>query len=137
MAERSRAHRVLIEDTREDGQYLRVTWHRDARQFVLSHWRDDTCVAATRIDPAAAADLVRLLADGLADGLADAATARPSRERPPEQRASPAGRRERWRALVDALRRAGSDASATMSPTVQEPWPQSDDFRRRRSDRPA
>lgn len=90
MAERSRAHRVLIEDTRENGQYLRVTWHRDAGQFVLSHWRDDTCVAATRIDPAAAADLVRLLADGLADAA-----------------------------------------------TGPESWPQSDDLRWKRSDRPA
>jgi hypothetical protein len=133
MAERSRAHRVLIEDTREDGQYLRVTWHRAAGQFVLSHWRDDTCVAATRIDPVAAADLVRLLADGLAD----AATADPSGERPTEQRASPAGRQQRWRALVDALRRAGSGAPATTSPAVQEPWPQPDDLRWKRSDRPA
>ena len=58
-------NRVFIEDARRDGTYLRVTWHTDARQFVVSHWQDDVCTAATRIPVSAAPGLVNLLVEGL------------------------------------------------------------------------
>ena len=60
-------NRVVIEDSRSDGSYVRVTWHPDGQKFVLSNWRDDVCIAATRIEPAAAADLIALLARGLGE----------------------------------------------------------------------
>jgi hypothetical protein len=60
-------NRVVIEDSRADGSYLRVTWHPDGRKFVVSHWRDDVCLAATRVEPAAVPDLISLLARGLGE----------------------------------------------------------------------
>lgn len=58
--------RALVEDVREDGAFLRVTWHDASNRFVVSHWRDNVCVAATQLDPAGAAPVIGVLADGLA-----------------------------------------------------------------------
>jgi hypothetical protein len=52
--------RVLIEDVRGNNMFLRVTLHQDAGVIVVSHWRGDECVAATRIPLAAAAELADL-----------------------------------------------------------------------------
>ena len=59
--------RVFVEDARGNGAYLRVTWHADGRQFVVSHWHDDVCVAATRVPVDAAPELVSMLVNGLAE----------------------------------------------------------------------
>jgi hypothetical protein len=59
--------RVLIEDARGDGNYLRTTWHAERRAFVVSTWRDEVCTGAVRVPVAAAAELARLLIDGLSD----------------------------------------------------------------------
>ena len=48
---------------------MRVTWHPEKQIFVVSHWRDDVCVAATRVSAAAAADLINVLVSGLAESL--------------------------------------------------------------------
>lgn len=58
--------RAVIEDTRRDGTWLRTTWHEDAGVFVISHWDDDVCVAATRIAVESASDLIAVLVAGLA-----------------------------------------------------------------------
>ena len=63
----STRRRVFVEDTRRDGQFLRVTWHGDQQQFVVSNWQDTVCVGATRVPVAAAPELVSVLVDGLAD----------------------------------------------------------------------
>src|SRR5438034_46313 len=52
--------RVLIEDARENGTFLRVTWHPESRMVVVSHWRDDICLAATRVPVEASADVIAL-----------------------------------------------------------------------------
>lgn len=65
--------RVLIEDARRDGSYLRTTWHAERRAFVVSTWRGEVCTGAVRVPVAAAGELARLLIDGLAH----AATAPP------------------------------------------------------------
>jgi hypothetical protein len=70
---------VLIEDARRDGHHLRVTWHPEHRQFVLSTWREDVCTGAARLAVEDAAGLAALLVDGLADAAAAAAAAPPSR----------------------------------------------------------
>ena len=57
--------RVLIEDTRHDGSYLRTTWHAERRAFVVSIWRDEVCTGAVRVPVAGAGELARLLIDGL------------------------------------------------------------------------
>jgi hypothetical protein len=57
--------RVLIEDARRDGSYLRTTWHAERRAFVVSTWRGEVCTGAVRVPVAAAGELARLLVDGL------------------------------------------------------------------------
>ena len=59
--------RVFVEDARRNGQYLRVTWHAEQQQFVVSNWDDNVCVGATRVAPRDVPDLVALLVEGLAD----------------------------------------------------------------------
>jgi hypothetical protein len=63
-------HRVLIADVRADGTYIRVTWHADRSTFVLSHWDDNGCIAATRVSVDDVPQLIGLLTNGLADALA-------------------------------------------------------------------
>jgi hypothetical protein len=45
---------------------LRATWHGEDGVVVLSIWRENRCVATTRLRPADAARLVALLTEGLA-----------------------------------------------------------------------
>ncbi|HEV8297651.1 MAG TPA: hypothetical protein VGQ20_10145 [Acidimicrobiales bacterium] len=100
MAEpRSFPHRVFVSDLRRDGHYLRTTWHPEHGAFVVSHWRGDVCVAATRIRVEDAADLVALFANGLADAAStrSAAAADGTRARPALSR---------WRALLVRWREA-------------------------------
>lgn len=59
--------RVFVEDARRNGQFLRVTWHGDHQQFVVSNWDDDVCVGATRVPLEGVPELVSLLVEGLAD----------------------------------------------------------------------
>jgi hypothetical protein len=57
--------RVLIEDVRRDGSYLRMTWHAERSAFVVSTWRGEVCTGAVRVPVAAARELTHLLIDGL------------------------------------------------------------------------
>jgi hypothetical protein len=59
--------RAYVEDMRGNGAYLRMTWHPDGRQFVVSHWHDEVCIAATRVPVEAVPELVTLFVNGLAD----------------------------------------------------------------------
>jgi hypothetical protein len=70
--------RVLIEDTRHDGSYLRTTWHAERRAFVVSTWRDEVCTGAVRVPVAAAGELARLLIDGLTDAATSPAPTGPT-----------------------------------------------------------
>jgi hypothetical protein len=54
---------------------MRVTWHAESNVFVVSHWRGEVCVAATRIPPEAAPDLVNLLVKGLAESASTSSVA--------------------------------------------------------------
>jgi hypothetical protein len=88
-------HRVLIADVREDGTYIRVTWHSERSTFVLSHWDNNGCIAATRVSVDDVPQLIGLLTNGLADALA-------------HERATPQAaetRRQRWTQLMRELRR--------------------------------
>ena len=66
VAEGPKRRRVFVEDARRDGTYLRVTWHPEGGQFVVSTWDDELCTAAVRIKAADAAGLIAVLADGMA-----------------------------------------------------------------------
>jgi hypothetical protein len=69
--------RVFVEDARRNGQFLRVTWHADKQQFVVSNWEDTVCVGATRVPVADAAELVGVLVEGIADAATAAPVAAP------------------------------------------------------------
>jgi hypothetical protein len=68
-------NRVFIEDSRDNGTFLRVTWHPEGQQLVVSHWRDEVCLAATRDDPARTPDLIALFVRGLGEVAAAGLTA--------------------------------------------------------------
>jgi len=70
--------RVFIEDARRNGQFLRVTWHGEQQQFVVSNWDGNLCVGASRVPVESIPELVSLLVDGLAEA---AASATPAAER--------------------------------------------------------
>jgi len=53
-------------DPRDDGRALRVSWHPENRQVVLSLWRDDFCIATHRLPATEVARLVQALVEGLA-----------------------------------------------------------------------
>lgn len=81
----AKRRRVLIEDTRRNGRYLRTTWHAEGRMFVLSTWTDEVCTGAVRIPVERAPDLINLLSDGVGDALE-----RPARpDRQPAKAVSP------------------------------------------------
>ena len=73
----SARRRVFVEDARRNGQFLRVTWHAEQQQFVISNWDGNLCVGATRVPVESIPDLVSLLVEGLAE----AATPAPPAER--------------------------------------------------------
>lgn len=62
-----------IPDARESGRALRVSWHPEAGCVVLSSWEHDRCTGTTRLAPEEAAQLVAVLAQGLADQVPAAA----------------------------------------------------------------
>jgi hypothetical protein len=57
----------MVEDVRRDDTFMRVTWHEESDVFVVSHWRGEVCIAATRVPAGAAPDLINLLLRGLAE----------------------------------------------------------------------
>lgn len=103
MGERASRRRVLIEDARRDGRVLRASWHPERRQFVLSTWQGDVCTGAARVDVADGAELVGLLADGLAE-----AAAAPPPPDVPSARPGLAGLADRLRAWVRGAPPAGT-----------------------------
>lgn len=50
-----------------DHSALRATWHYDAGYFVVSLWRDETCVATSHLTPKEAGHLATFITGGLAD----------------------------------------------------------------------
>jgi hypothetical protein len=60
--------RVVLGDDRGGGRRVRVTWHPAHQQFVISHWRDELCIATVRIDTAQAQALADLLTHALRSG---------------------------------------------------------------------
>jgi len=92
----ARRRRVLVEDARRHGHHLRVTWHPDERQFVVSTWSHDVCTGSARLGT----DDAALVATLLVDGLADAASTPVRVPAVPATRAGVAGLVDRLRWLV-------------------------------------
>jgi len=82
----------MVEDVRRDDTFMRVTWHEESDVFVVSHWRGEVCLAATRVPARAAPDLINHLVRGLAE----------SAGRPAASVSSPPSRSE---ALIHGVRR--------------------------------
>jgi len=81
----------MVEDQRQNGQMLRITWHEPEQLFVVSHWRDNVCVAATRIDVRDAGTIAGVLIDGLSGAVNDPVAA-PTPPPPPGWRDRVLGR---------------------------------------------
>ena len=67
---------AVVGDARGDGRALRVSWHEEIDAFVVSVWRDGTCVGTVHLAPSDAAQVVAAFADGLAAGRVDSARGR-------------------------------------------------------------
>jgi hypothetical protein len=78
-----RRRRVLIEDSRHNGTYLRTTWHPEGRTFVISVWNEDVCTSAVRVPVEQSPELINLLVDGLSDAAGGPGTASGGQGVPP------------------------------------------------------
>ena len=58
-------HRLFLSDVRGSRRYLRVTWHKETSTIVLSHWRDDVCLASTPVSLEDATKLIGLIVGAL------------------------------------------------------------------------
>jgi hypothetical protein len=115
-------HRVFIEDARRNGCYLRATWHPERRVFVLSTWSGDVCTGAIRLPAADAADLVGLVADGLAElAVPPPAPAEAAAAAPAAGRVAPT----RWAALRRRVARWLDDGPDDAPPVRPLPAPPS------------
>jgi len=64
-----RPRSLTIPDARGQAASLRVTRHPEQRKVVISHWRDDVCVASTPIEMGELPALIGVLADALGDAV--------------------------------------------------------------------
>ncbi|HET6953429.1 MAG TPA: hypothetical protein VFI47_23830 [Acidimicrobiales bacterium] len=117
MGERHIRRRVLIEDVRRDGHLLRVTWHPERRQYVLSTWHGEVCTGAVQVDVAGGAELASLLVDGLAA----AATLPREAGRPPARSGLPGlvDRLRAWIAGAGTGARPAAPGAGAPAPTVR------------------
>lgn len=52
-------------DPRDEGRFLRVSYHDDLGVFVLSHWRNDTCLGTFRLATEEAPRLIHAMVTAL------------------------------------------------------------------------
>jgi hypothetical protein len=55
-------------DTRDEGRWMRLSWHHEDELVVLSIWRAHTCVATFRLGRNDVPKLIESLVNGLAEG---------------------------------------------------------------------
>lgn len=70
--------RLTIPDARGHGAVLRVTRHPEQHKVVVSHWREDLCVASTPIELSELPTLIGVLADPLGDAVRSSEVPPPS-----------------------------------------------------------
>jgi len=75
------ASAVEVTDPRDDHRRLRLSWHPERRELIVSHWRDNVCVATTPVGVKEIAGLIELLVKALED----AATSSPAPAEPTYQ----------------------------------------------------
>ena len=72
-----RPRSLTIPDARRQGASLRITRHPAQRKVVISHWRDDVCVASTPVEIGELAALIGVLADAMGDAVRSSASEPP------------------------------------------------------------
>lgn len=116
---RLRRRRVLIDDARCNGNHLRVTWHPETRQFVVSTWSAGVCTGSARVRAEDAPELATLLVDGLADAATTAPVAASAAGAPPATGPRLGGLVDRLRWLVrGTLPSAGARIGTTPAATL-------------------
>lgn len=122
-AARSQSRRVFITDARQDGSYLRTTWHPDRRTFVVSTWRDEVCTGSIRLTAAAAGELAHLLIRGLTEAATLAPAPAPDAEPTPVR--APRARLGAWldRLVGRTARPAGPPPGADAGAGAEGPIP--------------
>jgi hypothetical protein len=55
-----------FEDARDDGRFLRLSWHDAPNVCLLSLWRDEVCVGTFQLARESTPQLISALVDGLA-----------------------------------------------------------------------
>jgi hypothetical protein len=70
------AQGTVFFDPRDEGRFLRVSYHDDLGVFVLSLWRDDTCLGTFRLATEEAPRLIHAMVTALVGE--DATAASPS-----------------------------------------------------------
>lgn len=68
-SDKVRRRSLTVPDARGQGASLRVTRHPEQRKVVISHWRDDLCVASTPVEIGELPTLIGVLADALGDAV--------------------------------------------------------------------
>jgi hypothetical protein len=58
---------VEVIDVRDDHRRLRLSWHPELREIIVSHWRDNVCVATTPVGVKEIAGVIGLLVQALQD----------------------------------------------------------------------
>jgi hypothetical protein len=60
-------HRATVADAGGSERSVRLTWHPVERRFTLTHWVGVRCIAQVEVSPEDAAELLAVLAEGIAD----------------------------------------------------------------------
>jgi hypothetical protein len=58
---------VEVVDIRDEHRRLRLSWHPELREVIVSHWRDNVCIATTPVGIKEIARLIGLLVQALED----------------------------------------------------------------------
>ena len=60
--------RDIVLDDRGEGRALRVTWHHESANVVVSVWRQDRCSGTVHVAAEDVPALIAVLTEGLAEG---------------------------------------------------------------------
>ena len=107
---------VVLGDSRDDGRFLRVTWHPITHTVVFSHWNGTVCTASTPVKLLEASKVIDLLVAALAE-LAKVAS----------EPSTPTERSSRWMSgplaqrLLRRLRPAGATVLRMASASRKSP----------------
>ena len=106
----------MLGDSREDGRFLRVTWHPNTHTVVFSHWSGTVCTASTPVKLFEASKVIDLLVAALAELAKVTSEASAQAERPTRWMGGPLAQR-----LLRRLRPAGGTVLRMASAARRDP----------------